>query len=104
MALEAGLALPVVALLLAALLAVTAVVADQLAVARAARAAARTMAVTGRHAPAVEAARMVVPSARVQVGVRGGVAAVTVVLDDSVLGVRYAVDARSTAPLEPAVR
>lgn len=101
-ALETVLALPLLALVLTAVLGTTSVVVDQLAATRAARAAARTVALTGDPGRATSVASATTPGARATVSVRGGVATVTVVVADEVLGVGYAVDATAVAPLEPA--
>lgn len=102
-ALETALVLPLVALVVAAVLGTTSLVADQLSVTRAARASARAVALTGDPARASAVAGATAPGARVTVSVRGGVATVTVVVADDLLGVGYRVDATAVAPLEPAV-
>lgn len=101
-ALETVLALPLVVLVLAAVLGTTVVVSDQLAATRAARAAARTVALTGEPGRAAGVARGTAPGATTTVEVHGGVATVTVRLAADLLGVAYAVDATAAAPLEPA--
>ena len=101
-ALEAVLALPLVALVLAAVLGTTTVVVDQLAATRAARAAARTVAVTGDPDRARAVVAATAPTAEATVILRGGVARVTVLLTGELVGVDYAVDATAAAPLEPA--
>lgn len=100
-ALETVLVLPLLALVLAAVLGTTSVVADQLAATRAARAGARAVALTGDPARAVDLASATTAGARATVSIRGGVATVTVVVTDQVLGVGYVVDATAVAPLEP---
>lgn len=102
-AFEAVLVLPLVVLLVGAVLATTSLVVDHLAVARAARAAARTVALTGEAAAATRVARGVHPDAAATVRVQGGVAHVEVVVRGAVAGVPYTVDATAVAPLEPAV-
>ena len=101
-ALEAVLTLPLVVLVLAAVLGTTTVVSDQLAATRAARGAARTVALTGDPGRATSVARGVAPGATTTVRVHGGVATVTVRIAADLLGVAYAVDATAAAPLEPA--
>lgn len=101
-ALETVLALPLVALVLAAVLGTTAVVVDQLAATRAARAGARAVALTGDPTQASTLAAATVAGARATVNVRGGVVHVTVVVADDLFGVGYRVDATAAAPLEPA--
>ncbi len=101
-ALETVLVLPLVVLLVGAVLATTTVVADHVAVVRAARAAARTVALTGEVAAASYVARGVHPGAVTSVAVRGGVVHVEVVVSGAVAGVPYTVDASAVAPLEPA--
>lgn len=101
MALEAVLVLPLVALLVGAVLATTTVVVEHLAVARAARAAARTVALTGEVDAATRVARSVHPGAVTTVRVRGGVAHVAVVVRGDIIGIPYAVDTSAAAPLEP---
>lgn len=103
MALEAALALPLVGLVLAAVLGTTTVVVDQLVVTRAARAAARAVAVSGDRSAAATVVASTTPTARATVRVRRGLATVTVTLVDDVMGVAYGVDATAVAPLEPAV-
>lgn len=100
-ALETVLVLPLLALVLVAVLGTTSVVVDQLAAARAARAGARTVALTGEPASAVSLTSSTTAGARTTVSIRGGVASVTVVVTGDVLGVGYAVDATAVAPLEP---
>lgn len=100
-ALESVLLLPVVLLLVGAVLATTGVVVDHLAVARAARAAARSVALTGEVGTAASVARAVHPSAVATVRVVRGVAHVEVRVDGAVVGRPYAVDATAAAPLEP---
>lgn len=102
-ALETMLVLPLVVLLLGGVLASSSVVVDQLAVTRAARAAARTVSLTGDTAAARAAAGQVWPGVVVGVRVRQGVASVTVTRRSSLLGVPYEVDATAVAPLEPVV-
>lgn len=100
-ALEALLALPLLALLLVAILGSTAVVVDQLAATRAARAAARTVAVTGDRAAAATVAAATSPGAHAEVRLQRGIVTVEVRLDGNLLGVGYTVDATAVAPLEP---
>lgn len=102
MALESLLVLPLVVLVVAGVLATSTVVVDQLAVARAARAAARSVALTGEQGTASQIVHAVRPGAVASVRVQGGVAHVTVVLRGAVAGVPYSVDATASAPLEPA--
>lgn len=102
MALESVLVLPLVVLLVGAVLATTTVVTEHLAATRAARAAVRTVALTGESAAAARVARAVHPRASTSVQVRGGVAHVTVQLRGALVGVPYVVDATAAAPLEPA--
>ncbi len=104
MALEALLVLPVVVVLVAAVLGTSGVVADQLTVARAARAAARSVAVTGDVGAAAQVVQAVHPTASASVRVRRGRVEVTVTVSDELAGVAYAVDATSVAPLEPGAR
>lgn len=101
-ALEALLVLPLVVLVVAAVLATTTVAADQLAVARAARAAARSVALTGEAGTARAVVQAVRPGAATAVRTRGGAAQVTVTAGGRIAGVPYTVDARAAAPLEPA--
>lgn len=103
-ALEAALVLPLLALVLTAVLGTTSVVVDQLAAARAARAAARTVALTGDPGRATTLATATAAGSRATVSVRDGVAQVTVVVPGDILGVTYAVDATAVAPLEPITR
>ena len=103
-ALETLLVLPLVVAVLAVVLATGTVVTDHLAVARAARAVARTVALTGEVGSAAAVARSVHPDAVATVTVRGGVAHVTVRVRASLAGVGYDVDASAAAPLEPAAR
>ena len=102
-ALEAMLVLPLVVVLLGAVVASSSVVVDQLAVTRAARAAARAVSLTGDTAAARSVAGQVRPGAVVGVQVRRGVVGVTVTGRSSLLGVAYEVDATAVAPLEPVV-
>lgn len=101
-ALEAALVLPLVALVVAAVLGTTSVVGDQLAASRAARAAARAVALSADPARATVVAASTAPGARATVDLRGGAASVTVVVTGDLLGVGYRVDATAVAPLEPA--
>lgn len=100
-ALESLLVLPLVALLVAVVLATTTVAGDHLAVARAARAAARSVALTGEAGAARAVVQAVHPRATATVTVRRGVVHVTVVTRGRLVGVPYTVDAAASAPLEP---
>lgn len=100
-ALEVVLVVPLVALLVLAVLGTTAVVTDQLAATRAARAAARAVALSGELGRADAAAAAVDPSAVVTARLRRGVVEVQVRLTGDVLGLDYAVDAAASAALEP---
>ncbi len=102
MALETVLALPLLVLVVAGVLGTTTVVTDQLAATRAARSAARTVALTGDPGRATSVAGNAAPGATTTTEVRGGVATVTVRITDDLLGVAYTVEATAAAPLEPA--
>ena len=103
-ALETLLVLPVLVTVVLVVLLTGTVVADHLAVGRAARAAARTVALTGEVAGAAAVARSVHPDAAATVVVRGGIAHVTVRLRGDVAGVHYDVETSAAAPLEPVAR
>ena len=100
-ALESVLVLPLVVLLAAAVLATSSVVVDHLTATRAARAAARTVALTGEPGTAATVVGSMQPGATTTVSVQRGVAHVTVRLRVVIVGVPYAVDATAAAPLEP---
>lgn len=100
-ALEAVLLLPLVVLLVAAVLGTTTVVVEHLAVARAARAAARTVALTGEPGAAARVAQGVRPGAVTTVRLRGGVVHVDVAVRGGIAGVPYTAEATAVAPLEP---
>ena len=100
-ALESLLVLPLVAMLVAVVLATTTVAADHLSVARAARAAARSVALTGEAGTARTVVQAVHPRASVAVTIRRGVVHVTVATRSRLVGVPFRVDAAASAPLEP---
>lgn len=102
--LEVLLVLPLVVLVLAALVGLTAVIGDELAVTQAARAGARAAALSGDVGEARRVAGAVVPDARVGVSLRGGVVTVQVERRSGWLGRGLVVDATATAPLEPVTR
>ncbi len=100
-ALEVALSLPLVAVILAGLLSTTTVVVDQLEATRAARAAARTVALTGDVGRAATVAGATSPSAIATTRIDRGVAVVTVRVPGDLAGLGYTVEATATAPLEP---
>lgn len=100
-ALETVLVLPLVALLLVGVLGSTAVVTEQLVVTRAARSAARAVAISGDTRQAHDVAG---DAGRVAVQVHGGVVTVRVTAATGLLGVEHTVRAVATAPLEPVAR
>ena len=101
MALESLLVLPLVLLVVAAVLATTTVAGDQLAVARAARAGARSVALTGEVGAARPVVQAVRPQATVEVRTHLGTARVTVTARGRLVGIPYEVHATAAAPLEP---
>jgi hypothetical protein len=96
------LVLPAVVLLLVAVLSLLAPLADVLAVEVAARAAARTVALSGDPAGGAATVEARVPGAQVEVVVADGVAVVTVVRERRVLGRTTVATGTARAPLEPA--
>lgn len=100
-ALEVALVAPLVALLVVAVLAVLGPVGDVLAVEEAARAAARTVALTGQPAEGVTAAHAVVPGAQVVVDLDAGVVLVEVTHVRDVLGRSVPTTGTAVAALEP---
>jgi hypothetical protein len=99
-ALETALVAPVVALLVAGVLGLTAVVVDQLTVERVARTVARSVAVSGTQVGTDVA---LPPGTTLTVSRRGRTATVVVSASGRILGIGYTVEGRATTALEPAL-